>query len=66
MNKESLSEKDFKTLMNHYHTWKLYCNSLKILVEPENSQNKLSHPYKKKDHCQIESPQIKKKVSNNI
>jgi hypothetical protein len=48
MNKESLLEKDFETLMNHYYTWELYCNSLKILVELGNSQNKLPHPYKKK------------------
>jgi hypothetical protein len=34
--------------LNPYDTYKLCCSPLKILVEIENSQNKLSYPYRKK------------------
>ena len=34
--------------MNPCHTWRLYCSSLKILVELGNSQNKLPHPCTKR------------------
>jgi hypothetical protein len=40
--------------------WKNHSHPLKILVALGNSQNKLSHPCRKKDHCQIESPQVKR------
>jgi len=34
--------------MNPCHTWKLYCSQLKIFIELGDSQNKLSHPFKKR------------------
>jgi hypothetical protein len=36
-------------------------NEIFILETLENSQNKMPHPYRKKDHCQIQSPQVKRK-----
>jgi hypothetical protein len=44
MIRESLLEKNSETFMNPCHTWKLYCSSLKILVEQGYFQNKLPHP----------------------
>jgi hypothetical protein len=51
--------------MNPCHTWRLYCSSLKILVELKNFQNKLPHPCKKGILAKMKSTS-QKEVNNRI
>jgi hypothetical protein len=61
MNKESLYEKDFETLMNPCHTWKTILQPIKYPCRIRIFPKQAATSFKEKNPSQIGSPQVKRK-----